>query len=207
MTLGLPVNANICLYAGNLDRYQGWEHLIEALDLLRHQDPSARLLVATESEPRPLHRVARTKGLADAVDVVPLGSERMRTLVHAASDLAWIPRRTEGGLPIKMLDAFSRGLPVVAMTRATVGLRLANACMVVSNDDPSALATGALRLLRDTDRAVRQRKEAHGYLAREHSMSAYVDAMNDWLQRGALNLPTTTPSAPRQRVEPELRAR
>ena len=50
--LRLPVEGPICLYAGNLDRYQGWEDLIPALVALRDAHPSAQLLIATESNPR-----------------------------------------------------------------------------------------------------------------------------------------------------------
>ena len=50
--LGLPPEDLVCLYAGNLDRYQGWEHLLEALAVLRTTHATASLLVATESDPR-----------------------------------------------------------------------------------------------------------------------------------------------------------
>ena len=205
--LGLPAKAHTCLYAGNLDRYQGWEHLLPALGCLRTTDPLARLLVATESDPEPLLSAARNAGVRKAVDLVRLDSERARVLAHAASDLAWIPRRTEGGLPIKMLDAFSRGVPVVAMARATAGLALADACTVVSNDDGHALAGGAARLLDDPGYATRQRHRAHEYLASEHSTDAFAGAMSDLLDTVTLSQPTTMRAGRRRQAAPELRAR
>ena len=141
--LGLTPQARFCLYAGNLDRYQGWEHLFEALSLLRREDRKTRLLLATESDPTPALELARRVGVADALEIRRLDGERTRQLVHAASDVAWIPRRTEGGLPIKMLDAFAREVPVVAMERATAALPLRDACLTVPDDDPRALAAGA----------------------------------------------------------------
>ncbi|MFW2389075.1 MAG: glycosyltransferase, partial [Polyangiales bacterium] len=57
-SLGIASEARVCLYAGNLDPYQGWEHLIEALAVLRRSLPGARLLIATESDPRPVYAEA-----------------------------------------------------------------------------------------------------------------------------------------------------
>jgi glycosyltransferase involved in cell wall biosynthesis len=186
--LGLAADARVCLYAGNLDRYQGWEYLIEALALLRQSHPTARLLIATDSDPTPARQRAQREGVADAIQVCGIDGEEARQLAHAASDLAWVPRRTEGGLPIKMLDAFSRGLPVVAMERATAGLRVRNACVEVPNDDAHALAVGARRLLDNDHAAATVRNEARRYLATHHSAGGYALAMTELLGDDALSI-------------------
>jgi glycosyltransferase involved in cell wall biosynthesis len=189
--LGLPLDATLCLYAGNLDHYQGWEHLMGALACLRRQRPVARLLIATASDPRPALAEAIRAGVAASVELRGLAGERARTLTHAASDLAWIPRRTEGGLPIKMLDAFARGLPVIAMERATAGLHTGSACVRVRNDDPKALAEATSRLLEDPTRAETLRREGAAYLAEHHSNRAFASAL-----RSLLAQPPTTPADP-----------
>lgn len=179
--LGLTADAHICLYAGNLDRYQGWEHLIDALAHLRRDDPAAHLLLATESDPAPARRLADRAGVTDAVHVRRIDGEQPRELAHAAADVTWVPRRTEGGLPIKMLDAFARGLPVIAMERATAALPLQNACVAVADDDPVALAAAAQRLFADDRSTVAAREEARRYLATHHSVDAYAIAMQELL--------------------------
>jgi len=177
--LSLSADAHICLYAGNLDRYQGWEHLIEALAILRHTDPRARLLVATESDPAPARRRAERLGISDFVHFCRIDGERARQLAHAASDLSWVPRRTEGGLPIKMLDAFARELPVVAMERATAALAVKNACITVPDDDPGSLAIAGRRLIEDDRAAAAVVQGASRYLATHHSTEAYTTAMRE----------------------------
>jgi len=199
--LGLAHDAHVCLYAGNLDRYQGWEHLIEALALLRHRDPMAQLLLATESDPTPALQHADRAGVVDAIDVRRIDGEQARQLVHAASDLAWVPRRTEGGLPIKMLDAFARGLPVVAMERATAGLPLCNACIAVPDDDPHALAGGAKKLLESAHAATTVREEARRYLETHHSAQAYAIAIRALLREDAPSPAATRPAPPRRAVQ------
>ena len=179
--LGLSARTHICLYAGNLDRYQGWESLIEALVILRRTHSTAALLVATESDPAPTRGLAHRLDVADSVHFCRIDGEEARQLAHAASDLTWVPRRIEGGLPIKMLDAFSRDLPVVAMERATAALRVEDACIAVPNDDAGALAAAASRLIEDdhaTDTLVRH---ARRYVTTHHSAAAYAAAMRQLL--------------------------
>ncbi len=176
--LRLPAESPICLYAGNLDRYQGWESLLAALVALRQTHRRASLLFATESDPSPVRRAADRFALEDAVHVRRLDGEAARAAVHAAADLAWIPRRIEGGLPIKMLDAFSRGLPVVAMRRATAGLPVESACLVTGDDDPLALAEGARGILDDPRQAERLRTRAFRYLDTHHGAGSFLAALD-----------------------------
>jgi glycosyltransferase involved in cell wall biosynthesis len=205
--LRLPDDARVCLYAGNLDRYQGWEHLLDAIAQLRQVDPSARFLVATESDVAPVRRAARVLGLADSVDFRRLSSERARMHVHAAADVAWVPRRTEGGLPIKMLDAFARHVPVVAMERATAGLAVHGACTVVRNDEPSAIVAATRRLFDDPAEAHASCSRASSYLASRHSARAYVEAIRRWIDEDAATPAAAKQTVQRRRAAPELRAR
>jgi glycosyltransferase involved in cell wall biosynthesis len=204
--LGLAADAHVCLYAGNLDRYQGWEYLVEAMVILRRTHPKARLLVATESNPTPAWLEARRLGIADSVHFSRLDGEQARQLAHAAGDLAWVPRRTEGGLPIKMLDAFARELPVVAMERATAALPVQNACATVPDDDAHALAAGARRLIENDRAANAVREEACRYLATHHSVESFAAAMRELIGEAELSPPATRPERPR-RVARALRAR
>lgn len=170
---GVDRDACVALYAGNLDRYQGWESLIEALAHLRRTHPTALLLVATHSDPTPVVQAALRAGLRARVRIATLDGEAARARAHLAADLAWIPRQTPGGLPIKLLDALSRGLPVVASRRATAGLDLGDGALCVRDDDPAALAQGARCLLDHRDKRARQVAAGHRYLARAHSIESF----------------------------------
>ncbi|HJL02244.1 MAG TPA: glycosyltransferase [Polyangiaceae bacterium LLY-WYZ-15_(1-7)] len=115
------------LYAGNLDGYQGWEDAAEAT-----RRAGLRFLVATASDPAPLARFPHA-------EVRPLATEADRRGAHAEADLVVVPRRAPGGLPIKLLDALARDVPVVATRRALAGLDPAGV-RVAADDDPAALA-------------------------------------------------------------------
>jgi glycosyltransferase involved in cell wall biosynthesis len=187
--LEIASDAQVCLYAGNLDPYQGWENLVEAISVLRRSHRNARLLVATASNPAPARRQAERLGVADAVRFSQLGSERARMLAHAASDLAWVPRGTEGGLPVKMLDAFARDLPVIAMRRATAGLPLRGVCQIVSDDDPMALAAAAKSLLEGERAASVLRDRARCYLSVHHSAQWFSTALRHLLGDRMASIP------------------
>lgn len=128
------------LYGGNLDGYQGWEHVVDACALAR-----LPLLVATESDPAPVYEHARRAGLEE-LELAPLRTDADRERAHARCFAVAVPRRSPGGLPMKMLDALARDRPVVAMERALAGLD-PDGVVTVANDDPRAFAEG-LELVR-----------------------------------------------------------
>jgi len=143
-TLGLE--GRVALYAGNLDGYQGWETVVDAAS----EVGDLTLLVATASEPGALRRRAARTRLK--LRVVPLDGERTRRRVHAAADVALVSRRAAGGLPVKLLDALARSVPVVATRRATAGLR-PRGMALVGDDDPQAMAGAIRELLADRETA------------------------------------------------------
>ena len=205
-----PATPPTALYAGNLDAYQGWEDLLLGLRLLREHRPNARLLIASESDPTPARREAARRGVLSHVDFRRLDGETARARAHADSDLAWIPRRTEGGLPIKMLDAFARSLPVVATKRAVAGLPVGNACCVIPNDDPAAFARESARLIDDPPARSALAEAGRQYLRNHHGDEAYLAALDDLTGRRpapALNPTSATPNEPRPPTARALRAR
>ena len=158
-------------YAGNLDRYQGWEALVDAAARLR---PRPRLLIATASDPAPVRaRVERLK--LDTV-FVPLATEPERQRLYAACDVAVVPRATPGGLPVKLLDAMSRGVAVIAQRRAVGGVDTDGGCLVVNNSTEALC--DALRSLRDDrDLASRLRVRGRAYVRHHHAQRGFTDAL------------------------------
>jgi glycosyltransferase involved in cell wall biosynthesis len=132
--LGFVAGERVLLYAGNLDAYQGLPVVAEAVSRL---GSGWRWLVATESDLGTCRELASSRL---PIQVAPLASERDRRLAHAAADVVVVPRASPGGLPMKLLDALSRGARVVATQRACAGLALTDVCQLVPDDDPAALA-------------------------------------------------------------------
>lgn len=131
---GIAEDSQVALYAGNLDAYQGLEALLEPLSRYARQHPRFVWLIATASSDRRLRSELARHGLSGRVRVVPLDDEAARRRVHAAADLALVPRAAAGGFPIKLLDAMARGVPVLAAELACAGLAVPASVRVISGD-------------------------------------------------------------------------
>jgi glycosyltransferase involved in cell wall biosynthesis len=173
--LGIDASDSVVLYAGNLDRYQGLSVLVDAVFELRVSRPRARLLVATESNPRELIDVLERRRVPHTI--ASLRDETDRARVHAAADVAAVTRGTPGGFPIKLLDAVARDTPVVAMRRAMSGASFPGVHVVA--DDAIALARG-LRLAIDATHDV---SAARAQLVRAHHPARFIDAIDALVAR------------------------
>jgi glycosyltransferase involved in cell wall biosynthesis len=167
-TLGLAPRELVLLYTGNLDGYQGLDVLVAAIAQLADQRDFT-WLIATASDARALPQLT---ALGPRVRIVPLADEPARRLVHAAADVALVPRKSPGGVPIKLLDALARGVPVLAARRAAAGLPLDAVCDVVPDDDAAAWARALSAYVPDAERGARGRD----YMVRSHHAHAFVSS-------------------------------
>lgn len=181
--LGLGPRDEVVLYAGNLDGYQGFACVLGALTRLSVSRPALRVVVATASDPGPLRGSVAAAGLAARTHVVLLADESARRRVHAAADVAVVPRGADGGVPIKLLDALARGVTLVAQRRATAGLPVDRFAFVCGDDDEAALAGAIAQALAARDgmaeRVMRGRRwiaDAHGP---EHFVASLEAALRD----------------------------
>ena len=172
----LGVEGPVILYAGNLDAYQGLDALVDAAARLH----DVTVLVATESDPAPLRARFAAHGVAPRF--APLATEDDRARAHAAADVAVVTRGTPGGFPIKLLDAMSRGVPVVAMRRALSGHDVPG--IAIARDDAVSLAA-ALKAMLDAPPDVRSRRarEALDHVRRHHDAASFVRALDEAIAR------------------------
>jgi colanic acid biosynthesis glycosyl transferase WcaI len=168
--LGLAPDERVLLYAGNLDRYQGIELLVDSMRALL-RGARWRLLLATESDPAACLELRR----ADVpMRFARLAHEADRRLVHAAADVVAVPRKSPGGLPIKLLDALARGARVVATQRACAGLDLGRICRVVPDDDPASFAAAARSRAEEPTLSC---EVARAYVREAHAPAHFVGRM------------------------------
>lgn len=147
----LGLTGLVGVYAGNLDAYQNWQQILELREELT-------LVVATASDASVL------RGHVD--HVLPLESERDRRRIHAVADVALVPRGASGGLPIKLIDALSRGVPVVASKQALAGL------------SPGGVSAGET-LAKAMENGVRDGDEGRRWVAEHANDTQFVRAMHE----------------------------
>lgn len=176
-TFGLHADADVVLYAGNLDAYQGLEVLFAALRAL----PETHLLFAThDPSPGVVEATLNSFDLVDRTRVVPLEGEPCRRALHAAADVVAVPRKADGGLPIKLLEALARGVPVAGPRRAMAGLPLDRWVHTAEGNDPPALAE-ALRAALQATRTGTARahvEAARAWVAQHHGPGPFLAALD-----------------------------
>lgn len=182
LALGLSKDTTVALYAGNLDAYQAAEHALEALhQLASHGGPRVTLLLATSSEPQRF--LARAVALGVPFRSHELAGEPVRRMVHAAADLAIVPRAVPGGLPIKLLDALARGLPCAIAPLATAGLPLARRALCAQGPGPASLALAISQLAANPGLRRALSERARSYVASEHSSQRFNRALDEVVAR------------------------
>jgi glycosyltransferase involved in cell wall biosynthesis len=157
------------LFVGRLRIRKGVEVLLEALRELRGRVPGAVLKIAGDGEHRAaLERKAAGLGLGSAVSF--LGNRdgsRVRTLLAGAAALV-VPSIYEG-MPLVVLEAMERGVPVVASAVSGIPEVVVDGetGWLVPPEDPEALA-GALAAVLEDPAEARRRGEAGRRRVEEH---------------------------------------
>ncbi|MEC7948803.1 MAG: glycosyltransferase family 4 protein [Myxococcota bacterium] len=140
------------VYAGNPDRYQDLDVLVEAM----RQVPEAGLLMVSAS---PLDEWSDC-GLSRLHLVRTSEFARVRALL-AASAVAALPRAVCSGYPIKLLNYLGMGLPTVAAHGSAQDLP---GVVPVPDRDPGAMASAIRSLLRDSERRRRLGRDARAHV-------------------------------------------
>jgi len=154
LELPAPVFADtepVVLYFGTLSWQPNIEGLVRLLASVfpdvRRKVPQARLVAAgAGASPALATRVIATEGaefVGEVRDAEPL-YRRARVLVDAT--------RSGGGTRLKVLNAFARGVPVVASSIAAQGLDATPGEHLLVADADAAMADAIVLLLRDRDR-------------------------------------------------------
>lgn len=104
-------------YFVNVDAISWW--LREVWPALAARRPDAELVVAGDRPPPELQRLVAAAGAAGKAALVGSPPDLRRQLAGAAVALA--PMRCGSGVPVKILEAWSRGVPVVASPWAAAG--------------------------------------------------------------------------------------
>ena len=141
----------VVLYFGTLS----WQPNIESLERIltsifpavRRQVPEARLIVAgVGASPALAGGVASTEGAEFSGQV-----ENPEPLYRSARVLV-DPTRSGGGTRLKVLNAFARGIPVVATSRAAEGLGVTSGEHLLVADKEGEFVDAVVSLLHDRDR-------------------------------------------------------
>jgi glycosyltransferase involved in cell wall biosynthesis len=149
--LGLDPADTLLVSVGNLYQVKGHRYAIEALARLARRYPRLHLAIAGRGDlAATLAKQASDCGVAGRLHLLGLRSDVDAVL--AAANIVVHPSLSEG-LPLALLEAMFAARPIVASNVGEIGTALdgGNAGLLVEPGDPSALAAGIDRLLREPD--------------------------------------------------------
>jgi len=163
------------VYAGNLDGYQGLDVLLDAMGRLENGPASAvRLEVVTASKTNALDAKLRRLGLEGRVRLTRHGSAEEVFRFVASSDLAIVPRSARGGVPIKLVNSFAAGVPIIADRELAEHVVHGEEAWLVDMRSPEALAWGIEALAVSKELRLALSRGARGAARRLHDPSAYA---------------------------------
>lgn len=183
--LGIPADARVALYAGNMAGKQGLETIVQAARLLRGRQDVWFVLVGDGPSRASLQAAA--EGLPQ-VRFLPLQpAEHLGALLRLAH-VHMLPQRAAAAdlvMPSKLGGMFASARATVAGARADTELSavVAGRGLVVPPEDPEAFAGAITRLCDDPALAARFGAAAHDYAVREMGRDAILGRLEAALQR------------------------
>ena len=148
--LGLPQDAPVVLYVGNLKASKGCVDLLEAFPAVLERHPDARLAYVGSGAAAALEQRARELGIAGSLVLAGARPHHELATWMQAASLLCLPSHNEG-VPNVVLEAMACGLPVVATRVGGIPEVLpAHAGSMVPAHDRAALAQALDAALRTT---------------------------------------------------------
>jgi glycosyltransferase involved in cell wall biosynthesis len=171
---GIPADAQVVVYLGILQDYQGIPHLIRAAKRVVEQRPNTYFLLMGFPNQERYYGLAERVGVADHVRLPGMVPREENVSRLALGDIAAGPKlsATEGAG--KLLCYMAMGLPVVAFDTPVSREYLGDLGVCAPPGSIEGLAEGILALLRDPDAARRR-----GRKLRERAVERYT-----WEQSG-----------------------
>ncbi|HUS94199.1 MAG TPA: glycosyltransferase family 4 protein [Patescibacteria group bacterium] len=150
----------------------------EVLPLVIGQVPHVRFVIAGKDPPASVRNLAGNKSeYGDWVDV--LGFVREPDKLIAASQVFVVPVQAGGGMRVKILDAWSWGIPVISTTIGAEGIRIVPGKNILIADDPNEFAALVVRALLDKELAARLVSEGRGWVSQHYNWQSTYKAVDE----------------------------
>jgi glycosyltransferase involved in cell wall biosynthesis len=189
--LGLPAEGFIVGWVGRLSGEKGADVLIDSLPHLKAV-PLTVSMIGGGPDRQSLHARAAQLAVADQIrwhDAVP-AAERL----YAAFDVFVLSSRTEG-TPVVLFEAMAAGVPIV--TTAVGGVPdvvSRDEAVLVSSEDPRALADAIRDVYTHTAAAARRARAARTRLERDYSVGPWLERYTNIYRLVARRRAASTPA-------------
>jgi colanic acid biosynthesis glycosyl transferase WcaI len=189
----------LVLFAGNVGLSQGLEHVLEAAHQLQKDHAEILFLIVGSGVAKStLERQATELGLGN-VRFIPFRPRQQVPAIYASADLCLIPLRKGIALesvPSKALTIMAAGKPIIATVEAEsdIGsfIQEADCGLIISPEDPQALAKAIMTLYHDPARGVRLGANGRAYVVAHCSPEIVARQYDELLRRVAQHFRRTS---------------
>ena len=179
--LQIPPGAQVVLYGGTFESYQGLPELIQAIPLVRDRLPNVTFVLvgAENGTGQAVRAQASPLVQSGAVRIVDRQPRHVIASYLGLADVLVSPRSHGGNLPLKVFDYLAAGRPIVATDIPTHRTVLDEERAVLVPPQSAALARGILSLLQDPARAERLAQAGRRYAQEHLGWARFVDSLAD----------------------------
>jgi glycosyltransferase involved in cell wall biosynthesis len=167
------------IFLGRLGERKGVYELLEAIELLRKRDVTARWVVAGDGDVEAVHDYVGAAGLGDCVEVPGwVGRDTVRRLLETGAVFC-LPS-TDEGLPIALLESMAYGLACVVTPVGGIPELVVDGVngFLVPPRDSVSLANALERVLRDRELAVEVGDRARQDVMRVYAIGHVMDELS-----------------------------
>ena len=152
--LGIPKDAVVALYSGSMGFKQGLETIIDAARMLQQRGSKVFFILCGNGATRD-KLVAQSSGL-DRIRFIDLQPRERLPELLATADIHLLPQRGSVAdlvLPSKLAPMLASGRPIVAMAEpgTQIAAEIDGAGLIISPENPTALADALILLADDVD--------------------------------------------------------
>ncbi len=180
----LPKNADLVVYTGTLEPYQGIDILIKAFKTVQATCPTARLLIAggSQEQVRQYAKLARQQGVAEFCVFTGRVQQAVAKHYTGIATVLVSPRIAGINTPLKVYEQLAGGTPLVATNIYSHTQILNKSVAFLVEPNAEGLASGIVEALTSKEEGKRRAAEARRLYDREYSRPVYVSKMQRLLE-------------------------
>ena len=182
--LQIKEGEKVILFVGILFAVKGVKYLIQAMNVIRQQEPKARLMLVGDGEERQdLEKLTSSLNLVDSVTFVGKVSNEKVLQYMAAADIFVLPSLSEG-FPLVISEAMASGLPIVTTNVTGLSEIVHNGenGLLVESKNSIELAEKILLLLQD-DELRRRISQNNKQRVKDYTWDKVIDRLEEVYQK------------------------
>jgi glycosyltransferase involved in cell wall biosynthesis len=180
----IPKDAQLIVYAGTLEPYQGIGILLDSFKKVSKARPDAFLMIVggTEQQVKQYSETATKNGVADRCLFTGAVPPEVARHCNRSATVLVSPRLTGMNTPLKIYEQIASGIPLVATNIYAHTQVLDDDTAFLVEPSPDNLARGILEALSSDSQRRKRAENAKELYEQKYSRSAYVGKMQQLLE-------------------------